>query len=169
LCDLFLVRFWAFLGKGSSKTPYKYFYKKYMSKSFSEQIGGKIDVYRVFGCFSAMGIQKYYKKRCAQKKTCRKAFTKKSTKNPKPVFLDYFLNHVFGRFGVREFKNTNGSCLACPLGGGGALARSGILARPLSPKRMSKSPCPPPIQLSAGHGADDDRHVLRSLHRALRA
>jgi hypothetical protein len=34
----FLVRFWAFLGKGSSKTPQKYFYKKPMShvENFSQ-------------------------------------------------------------------------------------------------------------------------------------
>jgi hypothetical protein len=31
---LFLVRFWAFLGKESSKTPWTYFYEKSMSKTF---------------------------------------------------------------------------------------------------------------------------------------
>jgi hypothetical protein len=39
-------------------------------------------------------------KNVLQKKTCRKAFTKKSTENPKPIFL-YFLYHVFGRPSVR--------------------------------------------------------------------
>jgi hypothetical protein len=48
----FLVSSWAFLGKGSSKTPQKYFCKKFMSKTFSEKIDQKIDVsfsrFRVF-------------------------------------------------------------------------------------------------------------------------
>jgi hypothetical protein len=29
-----------------------------------------------------------------------KGFAKKTTRNPKPIFLDFF-NHVFGRFSVR--------------------------------------------------------------------
>jgi hypothetical protein len=37
--------------------------------------------YRVLGCFSAMGVQKHYKKR----------FTNKSTKNPKPIFPRFVL------------------------------------------------------------------------------
>ena len=60
--------------------------------------------YRVFGCFSAMGVQKHHKKRFA-KKSCRKVFTKSSTKNPKPTFLGLFY-HVFGRFSVRGAQNT---------------------------------------------------------------
>jgi hypothetical protein len=60
----FLVRFWAFLGKGSSKHHYKT-----MSKTFTKKIDKTFDVsfssfffvYRVFGCFSAMRVQKHYK------------------------------------------------------------------------------------------------------------
>jgi hypothetical protein len=89
----FLVRFWAFLGKGSSKTPQKYFCKKSMSKTFPEKIDKNFDVsfssafrfYRGFGCFSAMGVQKHYKKRFAR----RKVFTKKSTKIRDRLFLDF--------------------------------------------------------------------------------
>jgi hypothetical protein len=40
-CLFFLVRFWAFLGKGSSKTPLKYFGKKSMSKTFPQKIEKK--------------------------------------------------------------------------------------------------------------------------------
>jgi hypothetical protein len=106
----FLARFWAFLGKGSSKTRQKYFYKKSMSKTFSEKIlrkSTKISIsfssiflfYRVFRCFLAMGVQKHYKKRSA-KKSCRKVFQKYRQKNPKLTFFD-FVYHVFGRFSVR--------------------------------------------------------------------
>jgi hypothetical protein len=55
--------------------------------------------YRIFGCFSAMGVQKHYKKRFA-KKSLRKCFTKQSTKSPKPTF-SRFCYYVFGRFSVR--------------------------------------------------------------------
>jgi hypothetical protein len=41
---LFLVRFWAFLGKGSSKTPSKCFYKKSRSKALPEKIAKDLDV-----------------------------------------------------------------------------------------------------------------------------
>jgi hypothetical protein len=51
--------------------------------------------YRVFGCFLAMGVQKHHKK------SCRKVFTKNSTKNPKPTFSRSFVYHVFGRFSMR--------------------------------------------------------------------
>jgi hypothetical protein len=63
----FPVRFWAFLGQGSAKTPLKYFCKKSMSNAFSKQNRQKFRcqffldffwLYRVFGCFSAMGVKK---------------------------------------------------------------------------------------------------------------
>jgi hypothetical protein len=80
-----------------------------MSKTFTEKIDKNVDVsfsstfflfYRIFGCFSAMGVQKqkHYKKKCFTKKSCREVFakkstkqstkksTKKSTKNPKLFF-----------------------------------------------------------------------------------
>jgi hypothetical protein len=37
----FLVRFWAFLGKGSSKTPFKHLCRKSISKTFSKTIRQK--------------------------------------------------------------------------------------------------------------------------------
>jgi hypothetical protein len=40
--------------------------------------------YRVFGCFPATGVQNTTKN-VLPKKSCRKVFTKKSTKNPKLV------------------------------------------------------------------------------------
>jgi hypothetical protein len=51
---------------------------------------------RVFGCFSAMGVQKHYQKLFA-KKSCRKVFTKEIDQKSK---TDFFY-HVFGRFSVR--------------------------------------------------------------------
>jgi hypothetical protein len=36
-----------------------------------------------------------------QKKSCRKQFTKNSTKNPKPTFSRKDFYHVFGRFSMR--------------------------------------------------------------------
>jgi hypothetical protein len=116
------VRFWAFLGKGGffkfknttvmflqiTKSPSrkrKPFPKKTkvgQSRSMSDvSFSSFLDffVYRVFGCFSAMGVQTHYKKRFT-KRSCRKVFTKDSTKNPKPIFSRFFY-HVFGRFSVR--------------------------------------------------------------------
>ena len=83
-----------------------------MSKTFSEKIlrkSTKISMsvfprlllfYRVFGCFSAMGVQKHYKKRFT-KKSCRKVFTNKSTKQSQTDFFSILFYHVFGRFSVR--------------------------------------------------------------------
>jgi hypothetical protein len=59
----FWVSFWPFLGKGSSKTPPKSFYKKSMSKGFYQKIGKNpkqffLDfVYHIFGRFSARGAR----------------------------------------------------------------------------------------------------------------
>jgi hypothetical protein len=39
-------------------------------------------------------------KNVLQKTSCRKVFTKNSTKNPRPIFPRFFY-HVFGRFSVR--------------------------------------------------------------------
>jgi hypothetical protein len=61
--------------------------------------------YRVFGCFSAMGVKKHHRKRFT-KKSCRKAFIKKSTKQSKTdcfLFLDLFY-HVLGRFTARAVQ-----------------------------------------------------------------
>jgi hypothetical protein len=101
------VRFWAFLGEGSSKTPQKYVHKKFMSEASPKKIDNLFYVLflvfvcffgRVFGCFSVMGVQKHYKN-LLQKNRVEKCLPKNRQKNPKPIFLDFF-NHVFGRFSV---------------------------------------------------------------------
>jgi hypothetical protein len=93
--DLFLVHFWAFLDKNI-------FTKKSMSKTFSK-ISTKNSMsvfprlflfYRVFGCFSAMAVQKHYKKRFT-KEIVSKSFYKKFDKTSKTDFLSIFF---FSRF-----------------------------------------------------------------------
>jgi hypothetical protein len=54
--------------------------------------------FRVFLRFSAL---KNTTKNVLQKKSCRKCFTKNSTKNPKPTFSRFIFYHVFGRFSMR--------------------------------------------------------------------
>jgi hypothetical protein len=51
----------------------------------------------VFQRWEFKNTQKYV----LQKTSCRKVFTKNSTKNPKPIFFLVFFYHVFGRFSVR--------------------------------------------------------------------
>jgi hypothetical protein len=59
--------------------------------------------YRVFGCFSATGVQKHHKKRLA-KKSRRKVFTKNSAKNPKPIPSRYLLIPFLPFFGEGGLK-----------------------------------------------------------------
>jgi hypothetical protein len=112
----FLVRFWAFLGKGSSKTPLKYFCKKSMSKTFSEKILRKSTnfsisvfpqlflLYRVFRCFLAMGVQKHYKKRFT-KKSCQKQIQKNRPKKSKTDFFSIcFLSRFWAFLGEGSSK-----------------------------------------------------------------
>jgi hypothetical protein len=84
--------FWAFLGKGSSefknaikiclqKSPCRKLFPKKSGKKSVSVFPRLLLVYRVFGCFSAMGIQKHYKKRFANKivsKEIYKEFDQKS-------------------------------------------------------------------------------------------
>ena len=63
-----------------------------MSKKFPKK-STKVSM-SVFGCFSAMGVQKHYKKH----------FTKKSTKNPKPFFLDFVLSRFWALLGEGSSK-----------------------------------------------------------------
>jgi hypothetical protein len=97
--DFFLVRFWAFLGKGSSKTPHtiQIFLQKvhisisknilHISTKISMSVFSRLFLfYRVFGCFSAMGVQKHYKKRPA-KQSCRKVLTKEIGQKSKTDFF----------------------------------------------------------------------------------
>jgi hypothetical protein len=60
--------------------------------------------YRVFGCFLAAGVKKTLQKNVLQKGSCRKVFTKNSTKNPKPIVSRFLFYHVFGRFSVRGVR-----------------------------------------------------------------
>jgi hypothetical protein len=104
--------FSTFLGvsrQGEFKNTIKICLQKVHVKTYFQNFDKKFDVsfssnfflfYRVFGCFSATGVQKHYKKRFA-KKSCQKAFTKNSTKNPKPTFSRTFFITFFGRFSMR--------------------------------------------------------------------
>jgi hypothetical protein len=63
----FLVRFWAFLGKGSSKTPYKYFCRKKSTKvdkaadvSFSSTSFFVLSHFRVRVFLSNWGSKHYF-------------------------------------------------------------------------------------------------------------
>jgi hypothetical protein len=56
--------------------------------------------YCVFGCFSAMGVQKHNKKRFT-KKIVSKSFHKKFDQKSKTDFFSICFNHVLGRFSVR--------------------------------------------------------------------
>jgi hypothetical protein len=80
-----------------------------MSKSFSQKQKKTIPMpvflrllifYRVFGCFSAMGVQKHYKKRFA-KNNVSKGFLQKNRPKIQNRFFSDFFNQVFGRFSVR--------------------------------------------------------------------
>jgi hypothetical protein len=92
----FLLRFGAFLGKGSSKTPLKYFCKKSMSKTFSNQIDKNYDVsfsssffcVIAFSGFSAMGV--------LQKNSCRKKLLRKNRPKSKTVFFSIFFITFWG-------------------------------------------------------------------------
>jgi hypothetical protein len=64
-------------------------------KNFDVSFSSTFFFNRVFGCFSATGVQKHYQKSFA-KKSCRKVFTNNSTRSPKPT--------CFGRFSVREVQ-----------------------------------------------------------------
>jgi hypothetical protein len=70
------VRFWAFLGKGSSKNPQQVFLQKVHVENFLQKKRPKKTVflstcfvYRAFVFFSAMGVQKHHKKRVITPKT----------------------------------------------------------------------------------------------------
>jgi hypothetical protein len=58
------------------QSPFENFFKK-IGKYFDVSFSSTFLFCRLFGCFSAMGVQKHYKKRFATK-SCRKVFAKKS-------------------------------------------------------------------------------------------
>jgi hypothetical protein len=99
----FGIRFRMFLVKGSSKTPLKYVWKKQMSKTFPKQIVKNSDVSfsSTFFLIPFSGVSQLWEfnsttKDVLQKKSCRKVFTKKSAKNPKPTFSRFFLITFLG-------------------------------------------------------------------------
>jgi hypothetical protein len=53
-----------------------------------------------FGCFSAVGVQKHYKKR-VEKTAVPKSFNKKIDQKSKTDFFSICFYHVLGRFSVR--------------------------------------------------------------------
>jgi hypothetical protein len=96
-----------FLGKGISKTPLKYFCKTSMSKTISKKIDKHFDVsfsstfflfYRVFGCFSAMGVQKHTQKTFCKKHRVEEFVQKNSTKKLKPFFSRFVSSRFWAFF-----------------------------------------------------------------------
>jgi hypothetical protein len=101
-----------FLGKGSAKTPHIFLGKKFHVENISKTIDNFFDVsfprsflfYRNFGCFSVMGVPGYKNTTILQNKSCRKVFTKKSTKNPKPICSRFCLSRFWAFVGGGSSK-----------------------------------------------------------------
>jgi hypothetical protein len=93
-----LVRFGAFLGKGSTKAPYIIFANSPCQKLFPTK-STKISMsvfprfflfYRVFRCFPAMGVQKHHETRFEKNRVERflqNNRQKNRQKNPIPIFF----------------------------------------------------------------------------------
>jgi hypothetical protein len=123
----FLVRFWAFLGKGSSKTPQEGFGKKSVSKTsqnfdqnFNVSFSSTSFVLSHFRVFFSDGSSKTLQK-TFYKNRVEKFLQKNRPEVQNRLFLD-FLYHVFGRFSVRGVQKhdkkkyqKNKSDLFCPL------------------------------------------------------
>jgi hypothetical protein len=99
-----LVRFCAFPGKGSKKTPQTmdiFLQKVHVASTFQKKSTNiSMPVFLRLFCFFAFSggsLPKVFRK-----KAVSKSFSKKSTKNPKPIFYQLFL----GTYLVGEFKNT---------------------------------------------------------------
>jgi hypothetical protein len=111
----FLVRFLGVSRQGEFKNTIKIFWQKVRVESIPKistknsmsdvSFSSTFFVLSHFRVFLAMGVQKHYKK-LLQNKSCRKGFTKKSTRAPKPMFSRFVLITLlcFSRWG--EFKNT---------------------------------------------------------------
>jgi hypothetical protein len=100
-----LVRFRAFLGKGSSKTPYKYFCKKSMSKTFPEKNRQKfrcqffLDLFRFI---AVSGVSQRW-----EFKNTTFFFAKEIvSKTQNRLFLDLFFITLLGVSRSGEVKNT---------------------------------------------------------------
>jgi hypothetical protein len=92
------VRFWAFLGKGSSKTPKQCSYKKSMSKLFTKKIDKTFDVsfLRLLCSIAFSGVSQRWEfkgtaKNVLQKNLVEKFLEKNRQKNRHYFFLDLFL------------------------------------------------------------------------------
>jgi hypothetical protein len=109
----FLVRFWAFLGEGSSKTPHKYLQKVQLSKTFSKKIDKNFDVsfssiffvLSRFRVFLSDGSSKTQQKTFCERNLVKTIY-QKIDKKPKIDFLSIFFYHVFGRFSVRGVQSS---------------------------------------------------------------
>jgi hypothetical protein len=100
----FFSTFWGVSRQGEFKNTIQIFLQKVHVENFFQNFDKQISMsgfprlflfYRIFGCFSAMGVQKHYKKRFA-KKIVSKSFSKNSTKNPKPTFSRIFFITFLG-------------------------------------------------------------------------
>jgi hypothetical protein len=105
-----LVRFWAFLGKGSSKTPQTYLYKKSMSKTFpkkSTNISMSVFSRLFFIAFSGVSQRWEFKsttKNVLQKKSCRKVCTKIDQESKTDVFSNFILSRFWAFLGEGSSK-----------------------------------------------------------------
>jgi hypothetical protein len=96
----FLSTFSGVSRQGEFKNTTKIFLQKALVENFFRKNRQIFDVsfsstFFVLSRFRAMGVQKHYKKRFT-KKSCRKVFTKYSTKNPKPTFSRFILITFLG-------------------------------------------------------------------------
>jgi hypothetical protein len=87
----FLAHFWAFLGKGSSKTPQSYFYKNTMSKIVSERLSLQLFRYQLFLDFFRFILFSGASQRRELKNTTKNILQEIVSKdgyktNPKPIF-----------------------------------------------------------------------------------
>jgi hypothetical protein len=95
--------------QGEFKNTTKFFLQKVHVENFSQNFDKTFDVSfsSTIFCFIAfLGVSQRWElknttKNVVQKKSCRKFFTKKSTKNPKPTLSRFFFYHVSGRFSMR--------------------------------------------------------------------
>jgi hypothetical protein len=112
---LFLAFFLStFLGvsrQGEFKNTMKIFLQKVHVENFFQNFDNNFDVsfsstflfYRVFGCFSAMGVQKHYKKRFT-KKIVSKSFYKRFDKKSQTDFFSIFLSRFWAFLGEGSSK-----------------------------------------------------------------
>jgi hypothetical protein len=103
---VFLVRFWAVLGHFPARGgPFKGSTKTFLQKVYVENFSPRLFVVVLsrFRVFLGNGSSMHYKKRFP-KKSCRKAFTKKSTKIENRFFSISFITFL----GVRNGDNGKG-------------------------------------------------------------